>query len=154
LKHGPTNPASTLNLVAIGLEEVTVGHDFMGAPINPKTPPKRRAHPLMRVLYLSISFWWAQIDVRSDAFEEAQRLWLSGEYHECLDACQKELESNESSQEKWYLLGIDAAMALGQYGTANSILEDGLEDRRVSGIKLFPAGHPVALFNNQKDHSQ
>ena len=151
MKHGPANPASTLNLVAIGLEEVTLGHDFMGAPINPKTPPKRRAHPLMRVLYLSISFWWALIDVRSDAFEEAQRLWLSGEYHECLDACQKELESNESFQEKWYLLGIDAAMALGQYGTANSILEDGLEDRRVSGIKLFPAGHPVALFNNQKD---
>jgi len=123
----------------------------MGALINPKTPPKRRTHPLLGILYLSVSFWWALIDVRSDAFEEAQRLWLSGEYQECLDACQEELESNDSFKEKWYLLGIDAAMALGQYGTANSILEDGLEDRRVSGIKLFPAGHPVALFNNQQD---
>ncbi len=123
----------------------------MGAPINPKTTPKRRTHPFLGLLYLSVSFCWALIDVRSDAFEEAQSLWLSGEYQECLDACQEELESNDSFKEKWYLLGIDAAMALGQYGTANSILEDGLEDRRVSGIKLFPAGHSVALFNNQQD---
>ena len=122
----------------------------MGAPINPKTPPKRRTHPILG-FYLSISFWWALTDARSETFEEAQKLWLSGEYQECLDACQEELESNESFKEKWYLLGIDAAMVLGQYGTANSILEDGLEDRRVSGIKLFPAGHQVALFNNQQD---
>ena len=86
----------------------------MGAPINPKTTPKRRTHPLLGLLYLSVSFCWALIDVRSDAFEEAQSLWLSGEYQECLDACQEELESNDSFKEKWYLLGIDAAMALGQ----------------------------------------
>ena len=123
----------------------------MGALINPKNPPKRCTRPLLGFIYLSISVWWAVIDARSDAFEEAQTLWLSGEYQECLDTCQEELESTEGFKERWYLLGIDAAMALGQYGTANSILEDGLEDRSVSGIKLFSAGHQVALFNNQQE---
>lgn len=90
----------------------------------------------------------------ADAYDDAVGWNREGEYEKSLKVCEEQLEDSNAFNEKWYLLAIENAMQLGRYERAFEILQDGLEDRRVSGIKLYPAGHRVALFNNEPDLAQ
>lgn len=90
----------------------------------------------------------------ADEYDDAVAWNREGEYAKSLEVCEEQLKDSNAFNEKWYLLGIDNTMQLGQYKRAFEILEDGLEDRRVSGIKLYPAGHRVALFNNEPELAQ
>lgn len=90
----------------------------------------------------------------ADAYDDAIGWNREGEYEKSLNVCEEQLKDSNAFNEKWYLLGMENAMQLGRYERAFEILQDGLEDRRVSGIKLYPAGHRVALFNNKPDVAQ
>ena len=90
----------------------------------------------------------------ADAYDDALNWTLEGEYTKSLEACEKQLEDENGFNEKWYLLGIKNCMLLGKYERAFEILQDGLDDRRVSGIKLYPVGHEVALYNDNPDLAQ
>ena len=90
----------------------------------------------------------------ADEYDDAIAWNREGKYEKSLNVCEGQLEDTNAFNEKWYLLGIENAMRLGRYERAFEILQDGLEDRRVSGIKLYPAGHRVALFNNEADLAQ
>ncbi len=92
--------------------------------------------------------------IQADAYDDAINWTLEGNYAKSLEVCEEQLEDEKGFNEKWYLLGIKNCMILGKYERAFEILQDGLEDRRVSGIKLYPAGHEVALYNNEPDLAQ
>ena len=111
--------------------------------------PLLSMHVLLRLSLACVLMTLSPPQSQADAYEDAIALYLSGDYQKSLIICEDQLAEADSFKEKWYLLGIDAAMATGAYQKAQVILEDGLEDRRVSGIKLYPAGHRVALFNQQ-----
>ena len=111
--------------------------------------PRLSMHVLLRLSLACVLMTLSPPQSQADAYEDAIALYLSGDYQKSMIICEDQLAEADSFKEKWYLLGIDAAMATGAYQKAQVILEDGLEDRRVSGIKLYPAGHRVALFNQQ-----
>ena len=92
--------------------------------------------------------------LKADEYDDAIKWTLEGEYNKSLEVCEEQLEAEKGFNEKWYLLGIKNCMLLGRYERAFEILQDGLGDRRVSGIKLYPVGHEVALYNNQPDLAQ
>ena len=119
---------------------------------------------LNRIRLTSVLHVWAAVipllstsftpTLHADAYADALSESLKGEYTESLEACEEQLGDNQGFNEKWYLLGIENCMRLGHYERAFEILQEGLEDRRVSGIKLYPVGHEVALFNNKPDLAQ
>jgi tetratricopeptide (TPR) repeat protein len=92
--------------------------------------------------------------IQADDYTEALDWTLTGQYEQSLEACEEKLENTSVFNEQWYLLGIKNCMHLGNHKRAFEILQDGLEDRKVSGIKLYPVGHEVALWNNQPDLAQ
>ena len=116
---------------------------------------------LHRIRLTSVLLVWAAVTpllptsftptLQADAYDDALNESLTGEYSDSLEVCEEQLKDQQGFNEKWYLLGIKNCMHLGRYKRAFEILQEGLEDRRVSGIKLYPVGHEVALFNNRPD---
>jgi len=74
--------------------------------------------------------------------EEARKLFLTGKYDECLEACAKpEIEANRS--EEWPLLRAQALLAVGRYPPAEGVISNALL-RSASSIRLRLLGAETA----------
>ena len=79
---------------------------------------------------------------------EARTLFDTGKYAECIAMC-AEGSAAQTWQESWWLLKIDAEMAIGQYAEALSTLQAGLKAFPAS-IQLRWSGHRVQLVNGRR----
>src|SRR5687768_9565863 len=69
---------------------------------------------------------------------DAQEMFNSGKYEECIVECAEATENDQRDREAWWLLKVRAEMAVGQYAEALATLEAALE--------RFPADAPLRLI--------
>ena len=82
---------------------------------------------------------------------DAQKLFWSGKYAECVAACDEAIEDREFDEE-WYLLKIRAQLATGQYPQALRTYEEAL-DRHDRSIPVLLAGYDVLRRNDRPDEA-
>ena len=69
---------------------------------------------------------------------EAQKLFKTGHYDECLVDCAEAIDGGEGDRESWWLLKVRAELTVGQYAEALESLEGALE--------RFPSSAPLRLI--------
>jgi tetratricopeptide (TPR) repeat protein len=111
-------------------------------------PTFRQRNPLPWAILAAVSLCWAQ-PASADDLEDAQALFYSGKYAECIEAAVKGVE-DQRWRESWWYLKIQAEMATGQYAVASTTLEKALE-RFSSSIRLRLLGRRVYLFNDDAE---
>jgi tetratricopeptide (TPR) repeat protein len=79
--------------------------------------------------------------------DEAQKLFRTGRYGECIEACDKAIASNQWG-EAWWLLKIRSELVTGQYAEALKSYEAGL-DRYDASIPLRLLGHEALRLNDR-----
>jgi tetratricopeptide (TPR) repeat protein len=103
------------------------------------------------VIGLFLAGWHAP--ARGAELDDAQKLFYTGKYSECLDACQKAIKGN-AYNEGWRLLKIRAEMASGRYAEALKTYESTAALYRTS-IVLRLLGYEVLRANDRpKDAEQ
>jgi tetratricopeptide (TPR) repeat protein len=85
--------------------------------------------------------------------DDAQKLFHTGKYAECLEACQKALKGNAYNSDRWRLLKIQAEMATGQYADALKTYEAAAALYRTS-ILLRLLGYDVLRANDRPKDAQ
>jgi tetratricopeptide (TPR) repeat protein len=113
----------------------------------------RRYGPPFLVLFLlaamfrfSISSWGAV------EWEEAQRLYLHGQYQSCITNVQAAIEEGAYGED-WRLLLTDSLLAVGQYSNALEVVEKAL-DRYTTSIRLRLQARTVYLYNGLPDRAR
>src|SRR5687768_16797439 len=77
--------------------------------------PPRLAAGWASIFGLVFAFWLSPVSAAE--LDDAQKLYYSGKYAECIDACQNAIESNAWA-EGWRLLKIRSELATGTYAEA------------------------------------
>lgn len=85
--------------------------------------------------------------------EDAQALFNSGKYEECIAAATDATENDQRDREAWWLLKVRAEMAVGQYPEALATLEAALE-RFPADAPLRLIGYDVYRANGRPDDAQ
>src|SRR5688572_17763410 len=80
---------------------------------------------------------------------DAQKLFNTGKYAECITACETAITTNQFG-EGWWLLKIRAELATGRYPEALKTYESGV-DRYDSSIPLRLLGHEALRMNDRAD---
>ena len=112
----------------------------------------------IRLLLLSFAWVGCQLNagepylVSADDLREVQQLFYAGNYQACADQIESVFEDG-GTDEEWFLLKIDAEMALGRYKAALKTLDHGLEENRNS-IRLRWRGRDVCRFNDEFTREQ
>jgi tetratricopeptide (TPR) repeat protein len=86
------------------------------------------------------------------SYSEAEKLFHSGKYAECIEACSESIEKYPWL-ESWRHLMLDSQFALGKYEDALATLNAALESYP-SSIRLRFAGHRIQLFNGHAEDAQ
>jgi tetratricopeptide (TPR) repeat protein len=107
--------------------------------------PLSRTAPWAIVLGLCAVGWLAP--AAAAEFEDAQKLFYTGKYSDCLDACQKAIKAN-AYNEGWRHLKIRAEMATGRYADALKTYESTAALYRTS-IVLRLLGYDVLRANDR-----
>lgn len=87
--------------------------------------------------------------VSAEDLSEAEALFQSGKYAECIALTGKEIEDGDFS-ETWRELRIESQLATGRYADALNSLEDGLK-RYPESIRLRWLGREVYRYNGQSE---
>ena len=90
--------------------------------------------------------------VRAVEVADARKLFNTGRYTECIDACD-EAVAGRQWDDSWYLLKIRAEMATGQYAQALESLQAGL-DRFETSARLRVIGRDVLRANNKPQDAE
>src|SRR5262245_59606019 len=85
----------------------------------------------------------------AEALDDAQKLFLKGEYEECLTACAKNSKDDEH-EEDWRLLEADTLLTLGNYPKAENVVSNALSSTSRS-IRLRLLGFHTANAVGQTD---
>jgi tetratricopeptide (TPR) repeat protein len=83
---------------------------------------------------------------------DGQKLFNTGQYLECINACEKAIEADRFD-EGWYLLKIRAELATGQYPQALETWE-AAQDRHERSIPMLLVGHDVLRLNDRPDDAE
>ncbi len=94
---------------------------------------------------------WARCS-RADDLEEAQSLYCSGKYAECIAAAAAAIEA-QTWQESWRHLKIRSELATGRYADAVATQEAALE-RFPSSVRLHLLGREVFLLGGQPKQAE
>jgi tetratricopeptide (TPR) repeat protein len=78
---------------------------------------------------------------------EAQKLFKSGKYVECIESCSKAIESNEWG-DGWWVLKARAELTTGKYAQALKTYETGV-DRYDESVRLMMVGYEALRANNR-----
>lgn len=111
----------------------------------------RRRLPVLTLLALG-ALWRFSPSLVAGDFEDAQSLFHSGKYAECIRAGVKGIEDS-AWQESWRHLKIRAELETGLYGGALATLEVAL-DRFPESVRLRLLGHKVYLLNNRPQEAE
>jgi tetratricopeptide (TPR) repeat protein len=88
----------------------------------------------------------------ADDLDDATALYRSGQYSECVQACEKGVEE-QRWRESWWHLKLRVEMDTGQYAQAAETLAEALE-RFPSSIRLRLVGRDVHRFNDQLEDAE
>jgi Tfp pilus assembly protein PilF len=107
--------------------------------------PLRRAAAWAGIGLFALAFWLAP--AAAAELEDAEKLFYSGKYSECITACQKAIDDNAWA-EGWRLLKIRAQLATGKYAEALKSYEATAAVYRTS-IQLRLLGYEVLRSNDR-----
>src|SRR5262249_17808684 len=109
---------------------------------NPATRRRRlrAGRVLLGALWLVVPFSLGAADLR-----DAQRLYLRGDYTQCIRMAEKAI-SERDLDEEWRLLLTQALLAVGRYTNAESVMHVGL-DAHPSSIRLRVQAYEVYRQN-------
>ncbi|MEW6304566.1 MAG: tetratricopeptide repeat protein [Verrucomicrobiota bacterium] len=104
---------------------------------------------LRRLLWaaLLVTLWQSAPAIRAAELEDARKLFLAGNYQQCIRASQKAVEDNEYDEE-WRVLLARSLMTVGRYPEARTALTNAL-DRYTSSIRLRLLGYDVFRMNGE-----
>ena len=91
--------------------------------------------------------WAATVSVFSDEFSDAEQLFRSGQYEQCIEACSAGIADSAFRQE-WPILKIRVEMTTGQYQQAFDTLNSAL-DVHPNSIRIRLAGIDVCKYNDE-----
>jgi len=95
---------------------------------------------------LGIAVFFFHCIGHAQEFDQAQKLFLSGKYEECLKACERAL----TDREDWQLLRAQTLLQIGRYPEAEKVIKDALEDSSTS-LRLRVLGFDTANASGQPD---
>ena len=88
---------------------------------------------------------------RAADLDDAQKLYRSGKYEECIEACAKGVEGI-SRDENWWILKARAELATGKYPQALETFE-AAQSRYERSIPVLLAGYDVFRANNKPEEA-
>jgi tetratricopeptide (TPR) repeat protein len=83
--------------------------------------------------------------------EEVRKQFISGQYSNCIRACEQAIADREYSEE-WRLLLVQSLLATGRYTNALGVINASL-DRYASSVRLRVLARDVFLQNGRKDRA-
>jgi len=113
---------------------------------------RRRRWLLSAALAACCALPWAVAIASAADLREADQLFRTGKYAECVEAAQKAAAGGEFS-ENWPLLKLKSELALGRYPDALKTLDAALTSFRFS-IQLRWRGREVCRYNGQAERAQ
>lgn len=126
----------------------------LGRADSPARQPESKVFALASWLFPLILFFLpaTQSAVLAADLSEAEQLFNTGKYSECIALTGKEIEDGDFS-ESWRVLRIRAQLEVGQYSDALKSLEEALK-RYPQSIRIRWLGRAVYRFNGQPDAAE
>ena len=94
---------------------------------------------------------WFSAALHGADLEEVRRQFISGQYSNCIRACEQAIADREYSEE-WRLLLVQSLMATGRYANALAVINSSL-DRYSGSVRLRVLAREVFLHNGRKDRA-
>ena len=106
---------------------------------------------LRQCLLAAAAIMAAVTQVKGAELAEAQQLYLSGRYPECIKLAQTG-GSGRRRNEEWPVLLVKSMLALGQYSEAETTVGEAIE-RNPASLRLLLLGHDVNLQNGETNRA-
>jgi tetratricopeptide (TPR) repeat protein len=104
------------------------------------------------VLLILAAVFLLQGSLRADELEDAKKLFLKGEYSECLRLCES-ATTNRYPKEEWFLLLSDSLLTVGRYADAQTAISRGMT-RHSSSIRVRMAAYEVFQQNGDAEKAK